>query len=157
MFFDSMQRRRFLSQCKRLILTGIATLLYPTRSNPNGLVNPFYPADFVVLFQTLYAGQSISDTEAIKLSLPDIAENGAVVPITISTELAQISGFDIWVEKNPTPLLAKIHFESGVLAFMTGRIKMAESCHVIVIAHQEQRLLRAQQWVTVIRGGCGTG
>jgi sulfur-oxidizing protein SoxY len=40
---------------------------------------------------------------------------------------------------------------------MTARIKMAESCNVIVIAKQGERLLKTQQWVNVMQGGCGTG
>ena len=88
---------------------------------------------------------------------PEIAENGAVVPITISSELEQIKRIYIWVEKNPTPLAAEFELDESVAVYITARIKMAESCPVIIIAEQDDRLLRRQQWVKVMQGGCGTG
>jgi len=152
-----MHRRRFLSHCIQLIAAPVIALFYPKQATSAWLASHFATTEFSPQFQQLYAGLSITDTTDIEISLPDIAENGAVVPISISSKLDNIQGFDIWVEKNPTPLAAEIHFSADVLAVMTGRIKMAESCQVIVIAHQNQGLLRNQKWVNVMQGGCGTG
>ena len=152
-----MQRRRFLFHGIQLIAGTVLTFFHSKRATSAWLAADFASTEFAPQFQKIYAGHSIIDTDDIEISLPDIAENGAVVPITISTQLDNVQRFDIWVEKNPTPLAAKIHFAEGIFAFMTGRIKMAESCHVIVIAQQNQALLRTQKWVKVMQGGCGTG
>ena len=152
-----MHRRRFLSHGIQLIAGTVLTFFHSKQATSAWLAAHFAATEFAPQFQQLYAGLSITDTKEIEISLPDIAENGAVVPINVNSKLDDIQGFDIWVEKNPTPLAAQIHFSEGVLAFMTGRIKMAESGHVIVIAHHSHGLLRTQKWVKIMLGGCGTG
>jgi len=97
------------------------------------------------------------DDDQIRLELPDIAENGAVVPITISSELENIKKITIWIDKNPTPLLAEFELNESALVFLTARIKMAESDLVTIVAQQGDRFLLRQQRVKVIQGGCGTG
>jgi sulfur-oxidizing protein SoxY len=89
--------------------------------------------------------------------LPTNAENGAVVPITIQSQLDNIDSVYIWAEKNPTPLVAEFELAKDVAIHITARIKLAENSHVIVIARQGQQLLRNLQWVNVMQGGCGTG
>ncbi|MDD1622861.1 MAG: thiosulfate oxidation carrier protein SoxY [Methylococcaceae bacterium] len=105
----------------------------------------------------LFADRSISYNDRINLSLPKIAENGAVVPITISSELDAIDRVYILIERNPTPLAAVFELSSEAMVYLTARIKMAESCNVVVIVRQGERLFKAQQWVNVVMGGCGTG
>ena len=117
----------------------------------------FAKGEFALRFQQLFPNRTIIESEDIIISLPEIAENGAVVPITISSELEQIRRIYIWVEKNPTPLAAEFEFDDSMAVYLTARIKMAESCPVVIIAEQSNRLLRAQQWVKVMQGGCGTG
>ncbi|MGY6278074.1 thiosulfate oxidation carrier protein SoxY [Methylomonas sp. MgM2] len=115
------------------------------------------PGEFRARFSQLFADRSIVDSDGIDIDLPEIAENGAVVPITINSELEGIGRIYIWVEKNPTPLAAEFEFDESMAVYLTARIKMAESCPVIIVAEQGDRLLRAQQWVKVMQGGCGTG
>jgi len=117
----------------------------------------FDRGEFAFQFQQLFGGQTIVDSNEINITLPEVAENGAVVPITISSELEQVSRIYIWVEKNPTPLAAEFEVDETIAVYLTARIKMAESCPVIIIVEQGNRLLRAQQWVKVMQGGCGTG
>lgn len=97
------------------------------------------------------------DSEQIELHIPEIAENGAVVPVTISTQLTDIEQIHILVEKNPTPLAASFHFSKHLRPNLTTRIKMAESCHVVVVAKHNEQWLQQKRWVTVMVGGCGTG
>ena len=149
----AMRRRNFLLLC-----SGALTCLF----NPKVVfaawsAKHFAPGDFTERFEQVFANLPITDSPDIVINLPDSAENGAVVPITISSDLANIQHLYIWVEKNPTPLAAEFELDASLAVFMTARIKMAESCHVIVIAQQGERLLRNQQWVNVMLGGCGTG
>ncbi|MDD4913508.1 MAG: thiosulfate oxidation carrier protein SoxY [Methylococcales bacterium] len=105
----------------------------------------------------LFAGQPLIDSPAITLSVPDIAEDGAAVPVTISSALKNIRRVYILVENNPTPLTAEFELADTVSAYIAARIKMAASSHVLVIAEHESRLLKTRQWVTVVQGGCGSG
>lgn len=151
-----MRRRRFIQVISSLATSAIA--LYHSRpAFAAWSAEHFASGEFTSRFEQVFAGQAIIDSPDIIISLPEIAENGAAVPITISSELEQIERLYIWVEKNPTPLAAEFELSEAVAVYITARIKMAESCHVIVIAQQGQRLLRNQQWVKVMQGGCGTG
>ncbi len=113
--------------------------------------------EFTSRFKQIFADQIITDSHEVLVKLPSHAENGAVVPITISSQLEDIDRLYIWAEKNPTPLVAEFELARDVAVHITARIKLAESSHVIVIAKQDQRLLRSLQWVNVMQGGCGTG
>ena len=149
-----MHRRTFVKHSLTGILSG---LLYSKPASAAWPAEHFESGEFSAHFQQLHKGQPIIDSDDIQLILPDSAENGAVVPITISSDLEGISKIYLWVEKNPTPLAAEFELDQSVLCYLTARIKMAESCLVIVVALQGSRLLRTQKWVNVMLGGCGTG
>ena len=152
----SLPRRRFLIQIPKLLL-GFSALLASRLAHANWTLEHFGPSLFEDSFKAFYGNQTVIDSTEIQIKLPESAENGAVVPISISSDLEQISQIAIWVEKNPTPLAATVQFSSHASIYLTARIKMAESCHVVVIAKQGERLLKSQQWVNVMQGGCGTG
>jgi len=152
----SLPRRIFFTQILK-ILIGFSAVLASRAGRANWTLEHFSPSLFEDSFKTFYGNQAVIDSTDLQLKLPASAENGAVVPITISSDLEQISQVAIWVEKNPTPLAATVQFSSNANIYLTARIKMAESCHVIVIAKQGERLLKTQQWVNVMQGGCGTG
>lgn len=152
-----MQRRHLLRHLTLLLASVLADWLRPATAKAAWPSKHFFNDEFSLQFQRVYADHPPADSEQINISLPSIAEDGTVVPITISSELPGINHISIWVEKNPTPLAAEFELNELVLPYLTARIKMAESSHVIVIARQGERLLRAQQWVKVMQGGCGTG
>ncbi len=152
-----MHRRTFIKHC---LCTASGLLAGILRTKPALAMWPtehFENNDFSVQFQKLFTGRALVDSPEIELSLPDLAENGAVVPITISSDLDGINKIYIWVEKNPTPLAAEFELEDSVMPYITARIKMAESCDVIVVADQGSRLLVSRKRVNVMLGGCGTG
>lgn len=150
-----MHRRKFMRNIAAL--TTSASLFNAKFANATRLSQHFSNSEFSTLLDQLFAGETIIDSPEVSISLPDIAENGAVVPITISSALDHINKIYILVEKNPTPLAAEFELSKDVAVYISARIKMAESSHVVVIAQQEDRLLRTQKWVKVMQGGCGTG
>jgi sulfur-oxidizing protein SoxY len=152
----SLPRRIFCTQILK-VLIGFSALFASRAGRANWTLEHFSPSLFEDSFKAFYDNQTVIDSTDLQLKLPESAENGAVVPINISSDLEQISQIAIWVEKNPTPLAAIVQFSSNASIYMTARIKMAESCNVIVIAKQGERLLKTQQWVNVMQGGCGTG
>ncbi len=107
----------------------------------------------------LSAALGSADTAAsdkINVKAPDIAENGAVVPITISADMEGIQSISIVAEKNPVPLVAK--YDMGKLAqgYVSMRIKMGKTSNVMaVVQAADGKLYKAYKEVKVTIGGCG--
>jgi len=96
------------------------------------------------------------ESKDITLTAPDIAENGAVVPIAASTGLAGVKRIAFLVEKNPFPLAAAFDLTEAVDANLTTRVKMAQTSNVYAVAIMaDNRVLFAQKEVKVTLGGCG--
>ena len=105
--------------------------------------------------QALGAAGAPSESPDVILSAPNPAENGAVVPISVSTTLVGIKQFVILVEKNPVPLAARFNLTDSLTATIATRIKMAESSVVYAVAvMHDGRALFAKKAIDVIQGGC---
>ncbi|MEO8807310.1 MAG: thiosulfate oxidation carrier protein SoxY [Burkholderiaceae bacterium] len=92
----------------------------------------------------------------ISFTAPDIAENGAVVPIAASTTLAGVKRIAFLVEKNPTTLAGVFEFSDAVETSVSTRVKMAQTSNVLAVAITgDGRVLFAQKEVKVTLGGCG--
>ena len=102
----------------------------------------------------LLAGQSYTETDAILIQMPDLAEDGANVPITITSTLTDVRLISIFSDQNPSPLIAVFNFSSAMEAFVKSRIKMAASGQVIILLRSGNRFYRAEKMVQVARGGC---
>ena len=100
-------------------------------------------------------GGKVSASGLIRLEAPDIAEDGSVVPITIESELPGVESIWVFVEKNPSPLVARFDLEKSLDAFVSLRIKMGESSEVIAMVKSEAGYFSARKQVTVVVGGCG--
>jgi sulfur-oxidizing protein SoxY len=148
-------RRSFLKQCLRLL--ALAPLWPWANSIAATPASAFATAPFSDTLSQLFDGQTLIDSDQLHITLPAIAENGAVVPIHITSALTGIQRLLILVEKNPTPLAAVVNCSPQLIANLHARIKMAESCQVVVVADCGDSYYKTQQWVTVMQGGCGTG
>jgi sulfur-oxidizing protein SoxY len=94
-------------------------------------------------------------SESIKIKAPDIAENGAVVPITVESDLADINSISIIAAGNATPLVASFDLGEGALGFVSTRIKMGKTAEVIAAVKSGDKVLSAAKEVKVTIGGCG--
>jgi len=94
------------------------------------------------------------DSASIQLSAPETAENGAFVPITITSSLPRIEQISILVDKNPTMLVANFILPEGTEGFITTRIKMGQTAMVIVLVKSAGKFYRAAREVKVVLGGC---
>ena len=92
---------------------------------------------------------------AIVIEAPDIAENGAVVPIEISSNIPGTTSIAVLIEKNPYPLAAKFDFTEGALPFLKLNAKMGETSDVRVVASAGGRHYTATREIKVTIGGCG--
>jgi sulfur-oxidizing protein SoxY len=92
----------------------------------------------------------------IVFTAPDIAENGAVVPIAASTALPGVKRIAVLVEKNPTTLAGIFEFTDAVETSVKTRIKMGQTSNVLAVAIMaDGKVLYAQKEVKVTLGGCG--
>ncbi len=91
---------------------------------------------------------------AITFNTPDIAENGAVVPISISSSL-KVEQMAVLVDKNPNTLAAHFFFPTGTEPFVTSRIKMAQTSNVYALVKAEGKWLMVVKEIKVTLGGCG--
>ena len=92
----------------------------------------------------------------VTLTAPDIAENGAVVPMTMASSLTGVTKMLLLVEKNPSPLIAQFMANPAFELQYQTRAKMGESCDVYAVAvMQDGKTLFAKKEVKVTLGGCG--
>ena len=96
------------------------------------------------------------ESKDIAFTAPDIAENGAVVPIAASTTLPGVKRIAFLVEKNPTTLAGVFEFSDAVETSVATRIKMGQTSNVLAVAiFGDGKVLFAQKEVKVTLGGCG--
>ncbi len=98
---------------------------------------------------------SPADSNEIVIEAPQIAENGQVVPIEITSSLPNTRSLVVLIEKNPFPLAAKFDFLEGAVPFVKVNVKMAESSNVRVVAEAGGKHYAAVKEVKVTIGGCG--
>jgi len=99
------------------------------------------------------AGAAASD--AIVIEAPQIAENGAVVPIEITSKIPGTTAIAVLIEKNPFPLAARFDFMEGALPFVKVNVKMGETSDVRVVATAGGKHFTATKEIKVTIGGCG--
>jgi len=98
---------------------------------------------------------AIEASDQVTLKIPDIAENGAVVPVTVSTDLADVESISVIVDNNPTPFAAMFVLTPRSVPNVSLRIKMGESSQVQAIVKAGGKLYSASKEVKVTIGGCG--
>jgi sulfur-oxidizing protein SoxY len=91
----------------------------------------------------------------VVIEAPQIAENGAVVPIEITSNVKGTRSIVVLIEKNPFPLVGQFEFMEGALPFVKVNVKMGESSFVRVVAEAGGRYYTAAKEVKITIGGCG--
>ncbi len=99
-------------------------------------------------------GTSATTEGKVKLKAPDIAENGAVIPITVSSKLVG-SKVAIFQDANPESTVAVFTVPQGGIIDYSIRIKMAKTGNVTAIVEADGKLYSASKEVKVTKGGCG--
>jgi sulfur-oxidizing protein SoxY len=104
--------------------------------------------------KTLGIGNA-TPSKDLTIDAPQIAENGAVVPIEISSAIPGTTALIVVADKNPFPLLARFDFKEGALPFVKVNVKMGETSDVRVLAEAGGKYYVATKEVKVTIGGCG--
>ncbi len=100
-------------------------------------------------------GGAPAESKDIVINSPDIAENGAVVPFTISSKLPKTEAIALLVEKNPNALAASFAIPEGTEAGVTTRVKMGQTSNVFALVKADGKFYYATKEVKVTLGGCG--
>ncbi|WP_374434247.1 thiosulfate oxidation carrier protein SoxY [Inhella sp.] len=101
-------------------------------------------------------GGAPAESKDVTITGPDIAENGAVVPVGVATALPGVKRLAVLVEKNPSTLAAVFEVSDAVEASFNTRVKMGQSSNVLAVALMaDGKVLFAQKEIKVTLGGCG--
>lgn len=103
----------------------------------------------------LFGTDQTEHSDAITLGAPEIAENGAVVPVSVETTLPGVQSVSIVVDKNPRPLAVSFEIPPGTQPDVACRIKMGETSQVMAVVRTESGLFSTAKEVKVTIGGCG--
>ncbi len=150
-----LNRREMLSRS-----AAVATLMATVGLLPQAAQAAYNAAAFEVktmaeLVKSL-GGGAPTESKDVTIIGPDIAENGAVVPIGVSTALPGVKKLLVLVEKNPSVLSAMFDVTDAVDANFSTRVKMGQSSNVYAVALMaDGKVLFAQKEVKVTLGGCG--
>jgi sulfur-oxidizing protein SoxY len=98
---------------------------------------------------------SPADSKDITIKAPDIAENGAVVPVEVTSGIAGITSIAILAEKNGSPLVGTFNLSGGTQGFISTRIKMGQTSLVRAVVNAGGKSYTAAKEVKVTIGGCG--
>ncbi len=100
-------------------------------------------------------GSGVSESKDITITGPDIAENGAVVPVGVSSKVPGTQAVYILVEKNPNMVAAGFNIPAGTEANVSTRIKMGQSSNIVGLVKANNQFFMASKEVKVTLGGCG--
>jgi sulfur-oxidizing protein SoxY len=102
----------------------------------------------------LFGSNATTPSDDIKLKAPDIAENGAVVPIEVSTSM-KADQIAFMVKENPNPLAIVADIPAGTEAMVKTRVRMGKTTQVTAVVSSNGKLYTASKEVKVTIGGCG--
>ena len=145
---------------RRLFISGGIALAALT-AMPRALLAAAWPEK---AFSSTAANQAMIDllgtdkttpSDEVTMKAPEIAENGAVVPLKIKTTLENVESISIFVEKNQRRLAATVEILPGTLPEFSSRIKMRETSDVVVVVKTDSGLYSTSKEIKVTIGGCG--
>ncbi|MDE2375786.1 thiosulfate oxidation carrier protein SoxY [Bradyrhizobium sp.] len=155
----SATRRLILKGAASVALIGLGNLPFAAE-RARAAANDKYPeqafrqkseADAI---KALY-GKTAEPSDKIKVDAPEIAENGAVVPISVTTTLEKVSSISFLVTENPNALAASYLIPEGTIPSVANRLKMAKTTKLVAIVEADGKLYSAVKEVKVTVGGCG--
>ena len=154
----SMKRRIFLKGSLATGAIGMAVstgLLTPRISLAAWSKEAFEATDVNGALNGLFGSSDLAGSDNIKIKAPDIAENGAVVPVSVTTDISGASSISIIAEKNAQPLAASFDLGPGTEGYVSTRIKMGKTASVIAVVKADGKLHSTGKEVKVTIGGCG--
>ena len=154
-----MKRREFNQSLVAVSALGIAAacgFLPKTVSASAWPTSAFDAESMDDALNALYGTTEAQASDAISFKAPDIAENGAVVPVSIIADLPNVEHVALLVENNPSPLAATFEIPAPGPTTVGTRIKMGKTSPLIAMVRADGKLYKAvSKDVKVTIGGCG--
>ena len=150
-------RRLMLQGAASVALLGLGNLPFaPARAAANDKYpdEAFKQKGEADAIKALY-GKTAEPSDKVKLDAPEIAENGGVVPISVTTTLDKVTSIAFFVAENPSALAAHYRIPDGTIPNIANRLKMAKTTNVTAIVEADGKLYSATKEVKVTVGGCG--
>ena len=146
-----MERRGLLKATVTLVLAGLLKPVTALAAWNKAAFSSKTSADALKSLGTA----ATEPSNAIVIEAPQIAENGAVVPIEVTSNIPGTTAIAVLVEKNPYPLVAKFDFAEDALPYVKINAKMGETSDVRVVATAGGKHYQATKEIKVTIGGCG--
>jgi len=149
-----------MQHTRRFLLKGGMALL-AIASLPRTLLAAIWPekvfsyTDAEPALEAQYGTALTIPSDKIEIKLPEIAENGAVVPVTINTTLKNVESISIVVKNNPRPMAAIFEIPPGTRTKIACRIKMGMTSKVMAVVKTNDGIYSTSKEVKVTIGGCG--
>ncbi len=153
-----MERRTFLKgtlATSTVAIAASAGMLSPRNVLAAWPKSAFEAKSVDSALNSLLGSSATSASGDIKIKAPDIAENGAVVPVTITTSIANVESISIVTKNNGTPLAANFNMASNAKGFISTRIKMGKTSDVVAVIKAGGKSFTAEKNIKVTIGGCG--
>jgi sulfur-oxidizing protein SoxY len=151
------QRRDALKAGSGLGMLGLlaaAGLIKPEMANAAWNEAAFDAKSMDAAFTAFGAGKPAESAD-IQITAPDIAENGAVVPVGVVSNVPKTEQIVILIEKNPSMVAATFSIPEGTLADVQTRVKMGQTSDVYAMVKADGKFYMAKKEVKVTLGGCG--
>jgi sulfur-oxidizing protein SoxY len=150
-----MQRRKFVQGALAGSALVSAASLLPQSVLAEWPKAAFEAKDVNSALDALVGSSDATDSGDIAIKAPEIAENGAVVPVQVTTSLPDIESISIIADQNPVPLVASFKLSKNSVGYVSTRIKMGKTGNVVAVVKAGGKLYQAKQEVKVTIGGCG--
>jgi len=147
---------------RRTVIKAIATgsaligasVLMPRLAMAAWNKDAFYSDNQRTAMSALLGGEPTASAE-VSLKVPSVAADGTVVPVTVRTSVTNVESISLFVEGNPTPLVANFIIPAGTIAEVSTRIRLGKTSNITAVVKAEGKLLSASQETKVTIGGCG--
>ncbi len=152
-----MNRRTLLKRSLAVSAIGVAAsagLLAPGQVLAAYPKAAFQAKDSSTALNDMLGSSNSSESGDIKIKAPDIAENGAVVPVTVSSGISGVESITLLADTNATPLLGSFDL-SNAEPYISTRIKMGKTGNVVAVVKAGGKLYSSKKEVKVTIGGCG--
>jgi sulfur-oxidizing protein SoxY len=143
-------RRRTLQLIAGLVAAGVLPAARAAEWNKAA----FEVKNLQAAFKAL-GSETPAASDAILIRAPDIAENGAVVPLTVESKLPGTESISLLIEKNPQPLAASFDIPAGTEPSVSTRVKMGDSSDVYALVKADGKFYLAKKEIKITLGGCG--
>lgn len=150
-----MKRRYFIKGMVAGIATGLAGMFGARIANAAWIAEAFEAKNISDALKGVFGTDVHEPSDLVILKAPNVAENGAMVPVEVSTNLTGLESISFLVEKNQNPLAATFNMSTNANRVLATRLKLGRSSGVLVIVRANGKLYSARKDIKVTIGGCG--